>query len=67
MEEVAVYTRLSPSERIVKLKAFNKRLQTTPKSVANFTEWNFRLDEHLVQLNGRELPLERVYFGNKQE
>ncbi|XP_037027554.1 protein aubergine-like isoform X2 [Bradysia coprophila] len=67
MEDVAIHTRLSPGERIKKLMDFNKRLQSTKESVDNFEQWNFRLDTQLVQLNGRQLPMEPIFFANGQK
>lgn len=67
MDEVAKYTRLGPRERISKLHAFNQRLQKTPASVDNFAEWNFQLDQNLVQVNGRQLPQEIIYFGSQKQ
>lgn len=61
-----MYTRLAPAARINKLLAFNNRLQTTEDSMANLKEWNFGLDKSLVQVNGRTLPNESIYFGGKK-
>lgn len=66
MAAVAVYTRLAPKARMDKLCAFNNRLQTTADSMANLDEWNFSLDKNLVQVNGRKLPNEQIYFGGKK-
>ncbi|KAG4079046.1 hypothetical protein HA402_001701 [Bradysia odoriphaga] len=66
MNEVAKHTRLSPGDRIKKLMDFNKRLQTTPGSMANFDEWNFQLDTQLVELKGRQLPMEEILFAHNQ-
>jgi aubergine-like protein len=63
MSAVAVHTRLAPKARIERLNAFNQRLQSTPESVENLREWNFTLDKNMVQVNGRQLPNEKIVFG----
>ncbi len=60
MEAVAVYTRLPPKARLDKLRAFNRRLQTTSESMESLQEWNFGLGTDLVQVNGRQLPSEKI-------
>lgn len=66
MSAVAVYTRLAPKARIERLNAFNHRLQSTAESVANLNEWNFTLDKNMVQVNGRQLPNEKIVFGGNK-
>lgn len=67
MEDVAKYTRLNPADRIAKLMDFNRRLQTCQRSVQNLEDWGCELDTQMVQLNGRELPMETVLFGNSKK
>lgn len=67
MEDVAKYTRLNPRERIAKLLKFNERLQTTIESVKNFEDWNTKLDRQMLQLEGRQLAAETIYFGQERQ
>ncbi|KAG4066173.1 hypothetical protein HA402_014473 [Bradysia odoriphaga] len=66
MSAVAIYTRLAPKARVERLNAFNQRLQSTTESVNNFKEWNFVLDKDMVQVNGRQLPNEKILFGGNK-
>ncbi|XP_037033212.1 protein aubergine-like isoform X2 [Bradysia coprophila] len=66
MSAVAIYTRLAPKARVERLNAFNQRLQNTTESVNNFKEWNFVLDKDMVQVNGRQLPNEKILFGGNK-
>lgn len=66
MSTIETYTRLAPKERIERLNAFNQRLQRTDESVKNLKEWNLMLDMDMVQVNGRQLPNERLLFGDKK-
>ncbi|XP_067213491.1 piwi-like protein Siwi isoform X1 [Linepithema humile] len=63
MSCVATYTRLNPQNRIQKLLSFNKRLQSTPNVVTEFTEWNLQLDNKLLDIPGRLLNNEVLTFG----
>lgn len=67
MSAVALYTRLAPRPRIEKLQTFNRRLQETPASMINLTEWNFSLDTNLTEVTGRQLPNEKILFGNGKQ
>lgn len=64
--ELGTHTRLTPALRIQKLMAYNKRLQTTPASIAVFKDWQLGLDQTLVEVKGRILNPEKIVFGNNQ-
>lgn len=65
MQNVARYTRVGPADRIQKLLAFNRRLQTTERSVQCFRDWSLTLSDKLVEIpNARELPAEMIQLGN---
>lgn len=66
MRAVADYTRLSPAARLQRLISFNERLRQTNGSKENFKEWNFELDKNLIEVSGRCLQNESIYFGNNK-
>lgn len=67
MKAMAVHTQINPDMRTKKLLTFNRRLTNTPESIATLNEWNLALDPKLVELVGRELPKEFIYFANNNK
>lgn len=67
MQDLSIYTRLSPENRVKALCKFNKRIQDTPQSVNVLKEWNMELDKKLLEVEGRELPPETIVFGRSHE
>lgn len=63
MRAMADHTRLNPDRRIERLETFNKRLQTSPESMEVFKTWQMELDRRLVELPGRLLPQEMIFFS----
>lgn len=66
MRAMADYTRSAPRTRISKLMDFNKRLNQTPESSQVFREWDFRLDNRLVEFEGRVLKNENICFDQRK-
>lgn len=64
MSDLAVYTRVGPSERIGKYDSFINRILTTPKSAESLSQWNLTLSNKLVTFNGRVLTQETLQ-GNQ--
>ncbi|XP_055386679.1 protein aubergine-like [Condylostylus longicornis] len=64
MRAVSNHTRLTPVSRIDRLKAFNERLYNTRESMEVLNTWKLSLDKHLVELPGRILQSEDIFFGN---
>lgn len=65
MASLAIETRLHPGKRIEKLLRFNKRLCEVPAIVQDLSHWNLELDRKLLEVDARELPAEKIYFGGK--
>lgn len=63
MKALAEHTRLNPSARIERLKAFNRRLYATKPSMEHLAAWNLNLDKNLVEFSGRILSPEAIVFG----
>jgi len=60
------HTQLNPVRRIERLRTFNRRLQTTPESVKVLNDWNMKLDDHLVELQGRIIEPQNIVFGTSR-
>ncbi|XP_062547222.1 protein aubergine-like [Armigeres subalbatus] len=63
MRAMSDHTRLNPDRRIERLETFNRRLQTTPESTEVFKVWQMELDKRLIELPGRILPVETIFFS----
>ncbi|XP_035779822.1 protein aubergine-like [Anopheles albimanus] len=63
MRAMADHTRLNPDRRIERLETFNRRLQTSPESQEVFRAWKMELDRRLVDVPGRLLPQEMIFFS----
>lgn len=64
MKAIADHTRMDPRKRMIALDRFNKRLQTTPASQEILRAWNFKLNERLVDIDGRQLKHENIIYGD---
>lgn len=64
MKAIADHTRMDPRKRMMALDRFNKRLQTTAASLDILRAWNFKLDDRLVEIDGRVLKSENIVYGN---
>lgn len=65
MSSLAAETRLNPGKRIEKLLRFNQRLCQVPAITQDLSHWNLELDRKLLEVDARELPAEKLYFGGK--
>ncbi|XP_076233645.1 aubergine isoform X2 [Calliopsis andreniformis] len=66
MNALAQHTRVAPRSRIDKLLHFNRRLRSVPTIVQELNDWNLKLDDKLVNVQGRILQPERIVFGRSQ-
>ncbi|XP_030384844.1 protein piwi [Scaptodrosophila lebanonensis] len=62
MRAMSNHTRMNPQRRIERLHTFNRRLQNTPESVKVLTDWDMRLEEQLIKLNGRVISPQKIVF-----
>ncbi|KAF0765863.1 piwi-like protein Siwi, partial [Aphis craccivora] len=65
MQDLAQYTRVDPTGRIVKYNNFIKRVHTTPKSADTLAQWNLTLSNKLITVNARVLPEENLHGDKK--
>jgi aubergine len=64
MQSISAFTRLSPTDRAASLYRFNNRLRETPEAISVLKQWNVKLGSELVEVAARELPPERIIFGD---
>lgn len=64
MREMSQHTKVGPAARIERLLKFNQRLQNTPDSLRQLTDWNLGLSPELVKIPARILPYPEIVFGN---
>ncbi|EDS45907.1 piwi [Culex quinquefasciatus] len=67
MRGLAEHTRLAPDRRIARLETFNQRLQYCKDSADIFRFWKTELDRRLVEVQGRVLPPETIFFHPESE
>ncbi|TMW49547.1 hypothetical protein DOY81_005376 [Sarcophaga bullata] len=67
MRAMADHTRMNPDRRIDRLKIFNRRLQQTEDSVKILNEWNMKLDDRLVEVEGRILDQQKIVFRDHRK
>ncbi|XP_027854008.2 piwi-like protein Siwi [Aphis gossypii] len=60
MRDLAQYTRVDPTGRIVKYNNFIKRVHTTPESADTLAQWNLTLSNKLITVNARVLSEENL-------
>lgn len=61
------YTAMDPPQRIARLMEFNARLHRTSDSIRTLAEWQLDLDKTLVEIPGRTLAPQKLYFANGDE
>jgi aubergine len=66
MQNISSYTRLTPTARADSLHRFNNRLRQTPEATRVLNQWNMKLGLDLVDVKARELPPERIIFGEQR-
>lgn len=67
MRAMSEYTRVGPQSRINQLINFNRRLQNTGQSMQILNGWQLELNSQLVEVPGRQLAFEKIFFGNGVE
>lgn len=67
MKDVGQYTRVTPSQRENAMKIFIKNVQNSPAAKQVLADWGMSLDLESLQLEGRILPSETLFFGNNQD
>ncbi|KAI6656672.1 piwi B [Oopsacas minuta] len=64
MKDVAIYTRLSARERIKALEKFVINVENTPEAKLELEKWGLKLEKHMIDIDARVLPIEKINFRN---
>lgn len=65
--EMKPYSQMIPRTRKQRLLDYNKRVHSTPESIAVMKEWNLDLDRNLIEFEGHRLKAERLLFGENRD
>ncbi|KAK7934231.1 hypothetical protein WMY93_005127 [Mugilogobius chulae] len=65
MKDLSVHTRLNPEAREARLNRFIMNIQKNDEAQSEMDKWGLSFEKHLVQLNGRVLPVERIFQGQR--
>lgn len=61
------FSQMIPRTRKERIIAYNNRIRGTQKSMDVITEWNLRLQNRLLEVDGHRLKAETLIFGNRRE
>ncbi|KAF2880626.1 hypothetical protein ILUMI_25545 [Ignelater luminosus] len=64
MKDVAMYTRVTPNQRMCALKNYLNNIEKTPKAKEVLNDWGLKLENATVDLLARVLDPETILFGN---
>lgn len=65
MKDLAVHTKLNPEQREQRLTRFITNIQKNSEAQSEMDKWGLSFEKQLLQLNGRVLPGERLFQGQK--
>lgn len=63
MKDVAQYTRVTPNQRAAALKTYLDNVTKSQEAQKVLADWGLRIDRNPVELQGRQLENEELYFG----
>lgn len=55
---------MQPNIRMDRLIAYSRRLQSTPESAAVLNDFNLRMGQEVVKIDGRVIEPQKILFGN---
>ncbi len=65
MKEVGSHTRLTPNQREEALQKFIRSVNDNPEAKSILSQWGLELSNESLQIKGRVLPSETLYFGGQ--
>lgn len=65
MREIATFTRVSPNQRMLALNKYIKNVTETPEAKKILSDWGLSLTKKSLNLIGRKIDAEQIYFANK--
>ncbi|KAK3727509.1 hypothetical protein QZH41_018372 [Actinostola sp. cb2023] len=64
MKDISAHTRVGPMQRLDAMKKFIQNIDSTPEALEQLSNWGLRLDQNVLQTEGRLLPTEQIRFLN---
>eukprot|EP00795_Rhopilema_esculentum_P012740 gene12740-3467_t len=64
MKDISSHTRVSPGDREKSMKNFVSNIYSNEKALEELMNWGLELDRNLLQLQGRNLPAEKILLGS---
>lgn len=65
MKDLAIHTRVTPEQRKLTMMKFINAVNQREEARHELERWGLQLDSSTIQFDGRELPMEKIVFGNK--
>lgn len=66
MRDIASFTRVTPNQRVDAARKFIAKVNETPSARQILDNWGLRLCDDVLRLQGRNLPSERIKFGDNK-
>eukprot|EP00118_Oscarella_pearsei_P005431 m.25027 g.25027 ORF g.25027 m.25027 type:complete len:833 (+) comp28715_c0_seq2:85-2583(+) len=60
MKNIALNTRLSPADRVIRLQKFLKNVEQNEAACNELAAWGLKLDPDILEVKGRQLPPEKI-------
>ncbi|XP_038061502.1 piwi-like protein 1 [Patiria miniata] len=60
MKDLASHTRITPAQRHLSLRKFIDNIYKNPDALRELTNWGMNVDRDILELDGRQLPRERI-------
>lgn len=64
MKDLSQHTRVTPNQRHISFQKFIENVSSSPEAYQELANWGLELDKDILQLKGRQLPLEKILFKN---
>jgi aubergine-like protein len=66
MADISQHTRVFPSQRGAELQKFVSDTKKNEKVAKELDQWGFQISSNMLEVPGRVLPPEKIFFRNKQ-
>lgn len=66
MKSISEHTRLTPGQRLHAIQSYVKRVRSNPEATKILADWGMSIAEGTIDMDGRLLNLETIYFGNNR-
>lgn len=63
MKDLATHTRITPEKRHQVMLEYVNSIRSNPTALEELTNWGINLDDDILQINARHLPMEKISVG----